>query len=247
MRKLLACGVVFAALSLSGSAAAAPRAASFRGVVVGSQHGVLLVTSANGQVHAFRGRAAVGTRVSIAGGRLTMIGHAKRALINGVVIRRRAGSTFLSAAKHVLVVHHAGVATAPGSAVQATVGIDEGVLEEENEHVLGRAAEIEVQAVVSAVATGSVTLTVNGQPLVITLPAGLILPARIVGTQVGLKVEFDEGVATVAPGTAPDEDDQDDDRVVTTPMPTTTPSTAPSVQQDGDHHGGDGHHGSGRD
>ena len=124
---------------------------------------------------------------------------------------------------------------APGTLVQANVSIDDqGELEEENEHVIGQEAEVEVQAVVSAVAAGSVTLTVNGQLLVIPLPVGLTLPTSIIGTQVTLKVEFDEGNARVA---ADDEDEDDDDHVVTTPAMTT--ATLPTRHDDGDRGGSD--------
>src|SRR5205823_7845882 len=178
MRKLLALGVVLVALA--GSAAAAPNLTSFRGTVVGVHGGTLLVALPSGTVRAIAGHARIGTRISFGGGRLTVLGHAHRALIKGVVVKRRANLTFLSAANHVLLVRTVrtlgsarDTRPAPGSLVQTTVAIDDqGELDEQNEEVLGHQAEAEVQAVVTAVGPGSVTLTVNGQPLVIPLPAG---------------------------------------------------------------------------
>ena len=259
MRKL---GIALAGLALAASAAAAPSPASFRGIVVGSQKGTLLVTSSGGAVRAFPGHVRIGARVAVVGGNLTVIGRAHHALVKGVVVRRRGNLTFLSASNHMLILHR-GVRTvssardsapAPGTVVLANVRIDDhGELDEENENEVGRQQEIEVQGVITTVAAGSVTLAVNGQQLTIPLPAGLTLPATLVGTQVSLKVEFGEGAAAVAPGAVDNDDEDDDDDVTTTTVTTTTPmstTTTPAFHHgddDGDHHGGDGHHGSGRD
>lgn len=261
MRKL---GIALVGLALAASAAAAPSPASFRGIVVGAQKGTLLVAAPSGAVRAIPGHLRIGVRVSVAGGKPTVLGRAQHALVKGVVVRRRGNMTFLSASNHMLVLHR-GVRTlssardnppAPGTVVQASVRIgDRGELDEENEHELGRQQEVEVQGMTTSVAAGSVTLTVNGQQLTIPLPSGLALPMSLVGTQVSLKVEFGEGAAAVAPGAVQSDDEDDDNVVTTTPTPPTTTApmttTAPVFRQgdddDGDHHGGDGHHGSGRD
>ena len=214
MRKLLPLAASLFVLVPAGSAVAAP--SPLRGVVVGARQNTLLVASPNGAVRAIAGQARIGMRVSVAGGRLTVLGRAHRALIRGVVVRRRGALIFLSASHHMLLIRSATRSLAgarsdqpaPGSVVQEEVGIDDqGELEEQNEEVVGQEQEAEVQAVVTAVAAGTVTVTVNGQPLVIPLPAGLVLPASIIGTQVALKVHFGEGTATVAPG----DDDQGED------------------------------------
>jgi hypothetical protein len=44
--------------------------------------------------------------------------------------------------------------------------------------VVGQLSEIEVQTVVTAVGPGTITLSVNDQPLMISLPAGIQLPAK---------------------------------------------------------------------
>jgi hypothetical protein len=262
MRKL---GIGLVGFALVASAAASPSPASFRGIVVGAQKGTLLVTSSSGAVRAIPGHARIGTRVSISGGKLIVLGRAHRAVIRGVVVRCHGNLTFLSASHHMLVLHRSArrVSSArdsrppPGSVVQATVSIDDqGELDEQDENVVGQEQEVEVQAVVTGVAAGSVTLTVNGQPVTIPLPSGLTLPASIVGTQVSLKLKFGAGTATVSPG---DDDDDDDDEAVTTtttrttttaPPTTTAPmmtTTVPMVttttsHHEDDHHGGDSRH-----
>jgi len=254
MRKLLPLGLAVAALGTSGYTLAAPSPTTLRGVVVGSHRGTVLVASSSGVVRAFPGHVRTGMRVSLVSGKLHVLGRAHHALVGGIVLKRRGSITFLSASNHVLLlrtVRTLGTARdtrpAPGSVVQANVGIDDqGDLDEQNEDVVGQQPEVEVHAVVSGVAAGSLTLTVNGQQLVIPLPAGLTLPASLVGTQVELKVEFGEGVATVAPGAVQHEDD--DDAAVTTMttttagMPTTTTAVITSRHGGDDGRDGDGGH-----
>jgi hypothetical protein len=201
----------------------------------------------------------IGARVSVAGGKLTVVGRAHRALIKGVIVRRRGNLTFISASSHMLVLHRAlrTVSSAsdneppPGTVVQANVTIDDqGDLDEENEDAVGQQQEAEVQGVVTGVAAGSVSLTVNGQPLTIPLPSGLTLPASLVGTTVNLKLEFSQGGTTVAPGTTAGDDDQGDDENDddnTTMTTTTSTMTTTTSQHEGGHHGGDSHHGGGGD
>ena len=262
MRRLLPVALAVAALGAAGYALAAPSPSSLRGIVVGTHGGSVLVAGANGVVRAFPGHVPVGMRVSLAGGKLRMLGRAHRALVRGIVLKRRGSLTFLSASNHVLLLRTVralgsarDTSPAPGSVVQATVGIDDqGDLDEQNEDVVGQAPEAGVQAVVSAVGTGSVTLTVNGQQLVVPLPAGLTLPSSIVGTQVTLKVEFGQSGATVAPGSVQGDDENDDDDVAPatsaqtatiTGMTTTTSSTSSrhgGDDGDGGHDGGGGDH-----
>ena len=197
---------VAAALVLAAPAAASPSAASMRGVVVGKQHGVLLVASSRGVIRAVSGRAAVGARVLVSGGRVVAtVGRTHSAVIRGVVVRRSGTVVFLSAARHLLVVHATGrrLASAtdttppPGTVVQTTVGIDDqGELQDQGEQQLGQSGQVQIQALVTAVGSGTVTVTVNGQQLTIPLPAGLTLPTSLVGTQVNLNVSFANGQAT---------------------------------------------------
>jgi hypothetical protein len=177
-----------------------------RGVVVANQHGVLLVASSRGVIRAVSGRSAVGARVLVSGGRVVgTVGRTHRAVIRGVVVRRSGRVVFLSAARHLLVVHATGrrLASAtdttppPGTVVQTSVSIDDqGQLQDQGEQQLGQSGQVQIQALVTAVGSGTVTLTVNGQQLTIPLPAGLTLPTSLVGTQVTLNVSFANGQAT---------------------------------------------------
>ena len=261
MRKLSFALAVLSAIVTCGSASAATGSNPLGAIVVGSQHGTLLLALPNGTVKAVHGKLAIGTKVSFGGGRLVATGRAHRAVVRGIVVRHRGNVTFLSIARHVVVlraqrmtasVRDAGPAA--GTVVQSTVKIDDqGDLDEINEEAFGNVPDTDVQATVSAVAPGSVTLTVNGQTLTLPLPAGLTLPPSIVGTTVTLKVAFDQGVAT-----GRDEDGQGDDNddvqagltpstAPVTTTPTTTTTTVITTSRDGDNRegGGDGHHGDG--
>ena len=216
MKRLLVVGLLAAAAAVFPAVAGA---ATFRGVVVARQSGVLLVAGPSGSVRAFSGQARVGARVVLSGQRLRVVGLARRAQLRGVVVRRSGGLVFLSAARHVLAVRSSRLLASggdtptgpqPGDVVSAQVGInDEGDLSEQEVEDVGHQGGTSVQAVVSAVAPGSVTLTVNGQQLTIPLPAGLSLPATLVGTQVELQLSFAGGEATAASAT---EDDQGEDQ-----------------------------------
>jgi hypothetical protein len=207
-------------LLLIGLAALLPAgasAATFRGVVVGKQHGLLLVATPSGAVQAIRGHAAIGSRLQGS----TVIGHATRARIHGVVVKRTGSTMFLSSNRHLLAVHvgrtlaanaPTPVVPGPGAVVNTTVDVkDNGELDEQNEDEVGRVnGNIQVQATITAVGNGTVTLSVNGQSLTVNLPAGLTLPASVVGQTVTFNVSLN----------GQGDDDQGDD--------------------DGDHHGGDG-------
>jgi hypothetical protein len=205
MRRFMFPVVATLFLLLAGSAVASRSAGSGRGVVVAPQHGVLLVASSRGVVRAVSGRARVGERVLVRGSRVVgVVGRARRAVIRGVVVRRSGRLTLLSAGRHLLVVHvqraiaaAAGNSSAPGTIVQQTVGFDDqGDLDDQGEQDLGQTGQTQIRAQVTAVGPGTVTVTVNGQPLVIPLPAGLTLSNSVVGTQVTLNISFANGQAT---------------------------------------------------
>ena len=217
MKRVLILLTAVAALAVAAPA----MAGTFKGTVVAKQRGTMLVAASNGAVRAIAGSARVGARVVVSGTRVRTIGRAHRAIVRGVVVRRSAGVTFLSAAGHVLIVRSAHrLASAsdttpttttpqPGAVVQTNVAIDDqGDLEEQDEHQVGQAGNVQVQATVADVGAGTVTLTVNGQTLTINLPAGLTLPASIKGTQVTLNVSFAGGTATA---TANGQNGNDDD------------------------------------
>ncbi len=172
-------------------------AATFRGIVVAREHGTMLVASPTGLVRAVSGSAAVGARVVVGAARTTVIGRASKAHIRGIVVRRTGATLFVSSNRHLLALHTARVLagpapTAPGTIISAQVGIANGQLDEQDETDVGQVASntITVQVTVAAVAAGSVTLTVQGQTLTVPLPAGLTLPASLVGQTVTIQLSL---------------------------------------------------------
>jgi hypothetical protein len=139
------------------------------------------------------------------GGRV--VGHATRARIHGIVVKRIGTTLFLSSNKHLLAVHTGrklaalsptpgtSVAPGPGSVVNTTVGVQQnGELDEQNEDEVGQVnGNIQVQATITAIGTGTVTLSVNGQSLTVNLPAGLTLPQSMVNQTVTLNVSLNNG------------------------------------------------------
>jgi hypothetical protein len=180
---------------------AAGNAAAFKGIVVANQRGTLLVASPAGLVRAVGGHAAVGSRVVLGGGHATVVGHATKARIRGIVVRRVGTTLFIASNRHLLALHAARVLAdttpttspaAPGTVVSAQVGILNGQLDEEDETDIGQVSgnTLAVQATISAVAPGSVTLSVQGQTLTVPLPAGLTLPASLVGQTVTVNLSL---------------------------------------------------------
>jgi hypothetical protein len=184
---------------------AAGGAANFKGIVVANQRGTMLVASPAGAVRAVSGRAAVGSRVVFSGNHANVVGHASRAHVRGIVVRR-IGTTLLISSNHHLLALHTARALAdttpitpitpttavPGTVVSAQVGIVNGQLDEENEDNVGQVASnsIMVTATITAVAAGSVTVDVQGQSLMVPLPAGLTLPASLIGQTVTIQLSL---------------------------------------------------------
>ncbi|HEY3543381.1 MAG TPA: hypothetical protein VGK79_12650 [Gaiellaceae bacterium] len=177
---------------------AGANAGAARGVVVGKQHGLLLVASPSGAVTAVRGHASIGSRLR----GTTVVGRATRARIHGIVVKRIGATMILSSNRHLLAVHTTRTLADTGSVVDATVGVQQnGELEEQDEDEVGQVnGAIAVQATVTAVGAGTVTLSVNGQAFTVDLPAGLTLPASLVGQTVTLNVSVGR-----------EDDDQGDD------------------------------------
>ena len=185
------------------ASAATANAAGFRGVVVGKQHGLLLVATPSGVVQAVRGSAAIGSRLQGS----AVIGHATRARIHGIVVKRIGSEMIISSNRHLLAVHMGrvlasnnptnpnSIAAPPGSVVNTTVGVkDDGELDEQSEDTVGQVSgNIQVQATITAVGTGTVTLSVNGQSVTVNLPAGITLPASVVGQTVTINVDLSNG------------------------------------------------------
>jgi hypothetical protein len=220
MKKLVLVAAVCAAAVFPASSFAA----SFSGVVVGKSSDSLAVASKSGLVRTVhtRAHARLGARVRVSGSAVRVLGQAHRARIHGVVISRVGRTTFLAAGRSLLAVRSAGrrLASVAGSApstgavVNTTVGISGGQMTQHQMQVVGQAGSVTVQAPVTAVGPGTITVTVNGQPLVIPLPAGIQLPASLVGQTVTLTVNLAQSGPTAQAeneNEADDNNDQGDD------------------------------------
>jgi hypothetical protein len=227
---VLAAGV---AIALPANASAA----RLHGVVVGKQKAqhVLVVAARDGTAWSVNTRSAarVGAVVTVSAKRLpngtfaaTRVrasGHASRAQIRGVVIRNVAGTTFFSAGRSIISVRSkarslmsaAGSGPQPGTLAQVGVTIGQGgSLTATSINSVGQSNNVVIQATVASITAatsttpGSVTLTVNGQQLVIPLPAGTVLPPTFVpGSTVMLTIAFGPSGPV---GTSHDDDDTDD-------------------------------------
>jgi hypothetical protein len=219
--------LICAVAAVIGVWPAASSAATFNGVVVAKQRGALLVATPAGVIRAVSGSASIGSRVASSGGHVSVIGRAHTAHIRGIVVRRVGATMFLSSNRHLVAVHTgtstpgstlppittttSGTTTTttgaqqPGAVVSSQVSIQNGELDEDSSQTVGQtnASNVPVQALVSAVGAGTVTLTVGTQTLTVPLPAGLTLPASIVGQTVTLSLSLN--------GLNGNSDDNDDD------------------------------------
>ena len=162
------------------------------------------------------------------GGKLTAVrGHASL----GTRVAFRHG--------HLVLPGRARATAATPTVVGAHVQIANGVAKHDDDPVAG-AAKLQIEGIVAAVGTGTVTLNVGGQMLVLQLPTGVSIPASLVGRAVEFELKFAAAGVTVG------DDDANEHGAVTTPMPTTPMPTTPApVHDDGDHsgHGGGDDHG----
>jgi hypothetical protein len=220
MKKLLFAAAVTVAAVFPTSAFAG----TFTGVVVAKSGSHVAVASKTGAVHTVTTRAhpRLGARVRVSGTALRVLGQAHRARIHAIVVKRAGGKTYLAAGSSLLSIRSgrtfaslAGSGPSSGAVVNTTVGISNGQLTQQSMQVVGQTGSVTVQAQVTAVSAGSITVLVNGQPFSIPLPAGIQLPASLVGQFVTLTLNLSQAGPTAR---ADDEDeneneaeDQDDD------------------------------------
>jgi hypothetical protein len=81
-----------------------------------------------------------------------------------------------------------------GAVVNTTVDVKaNGELDDQGEDQVGQVSgNLAIQATVTAVGAGTVTLSVNGQSLTLNLPSGLTLPSSVVGQTVSINVSLDD-------------------------------------------------------
>jgi len=152
--------------------------------------------------------------VRVSGTAVRVIGRAHSVRLRAVIVRRAGGTTFL-AGGHSLFAMHNGRRLASvvdnnqpttGSVISTTAQITpSGQLNAGSTTVVGQQGSIQIQATVTKVEAGKITLDVGGQPLVITLPAGIQLPASLVGQTVTLTLNL-----TGSQPTAKEDDEQGD-------------------------------------
>ena len=203
------------ALALAAATAAlwpaAAGASTATGIVVARQHGTLLVASPAGALRAVHARARIGARLSLSGASAIVVGRATHATIRGIVVRRIGTTLILSSNHHLIAIPNrvgrrlssaSTTPAAPGAVVTTDVSVGNGTLEEDDETEVGHSASstLAVQATIKAIGTGTVTLDVQGQSITVQLPAGLTLPASLVGQTVTINVSLGQG-----------DDDQGDD------------------------------------
>jgi hypothetical protein len=220
MKKLVLAAAVVATVAIFPSAA--PAAATFTGVVVARSGNTLAVASRSGAITTVHTRVQtrIGARVRVSGSSVRVIGFAHRVRIHAVIVRRAGSTTFLAGGHSLLAVHSGRqlaslVSTSQpgtGAVINTTATVmQSGELNAGSTQVVGQLSSIQVQAVVTAVGAGTITLSVNGQPLTIPLPAGIQLPATLVGQTVTLNLNLTGGQPTAEDEDQGDNDDQGDD------------------------------------
>ena len=218
MKKLILVTAVVAAFAFPAGALAG----TFTGVVVGKSGSNIAVASKSGVVHTVSTRAhlRLGTRVRVNGAAVRALGFAHRARIHAVVVKRAGGMTLVAAGRSLLAIRSsarrlsslAGSGPSTGAVVNSTVDIANGQLTQQSMQVVGQTGSASVQAQVTAVGPGTITVLVNGQPFPISLPAGIQLPASLVGQFVTLNLSLAQSGATATEGddNESENDDQDD-------------------------------------
>ena len=234
-KSLIAGAIAFAALY-----PAAAGAATFKGTVVSSQPArhVLVVSSSTGLVRTVHSasKATAGAVVTVTAAvradgtynasRVAVVGRAHRARVQGVVLARAHGLTFLSGNRSVIAVRSARRALAsigggtPQPGAVANVGVTigaQGALTQTSIKTVGQSGNIVIQATVdsitpaTATTAGSLVLKVGTQTFTVPLAIGTTLPATIVpGATVGLTISFGADGATAC-GDDENDDDQGDD------------------------------------
>lgn len=218
-RTLVLLALATALLAAPAQASAAP--VSWKGVVVAkdAKRGTLAIASANGTVRTARlakaSRFGIGRRLDLRGVALAdgtfkavavrRAGRAKTTLLKAVVVRNdgarkrllvsAGGSTFaLARGKARTLAAASAAGPQPGDQISATVNVASGAAQATSVSTVGRLGVLEVEGIVTKIASGSIELLVaKAGSVTLALPAGFSLPP-------GIQV-FDEVKVHVAVGT----------------------------------------------
>jgi hypothetical protein len=215
--------ILFAAVVAAFAFPAGAFAGTFTGVVVGKSGSNIAVASKSGSVRTVQTGAhpRIGARVRVNGAAVRVVGLAHNARIHAVVVKRVGGATLVAAGRSLLAIRSsgrrlsslAGSGPSPGAVVNTSVDIANGQLTQQSMQVVGQTGSATVQAQVTAVGPGTITVLVNGQPFSIALPAGIQLPASLVGQFVTLNLSLAQSGATATAGDDnEDENDEQDDQ-----------------------------------
>ena len=217
VKKLILVAAVAAAFAFPAGAFAG----TFTGVVVGKSGANIAVASKSGTVRTVHTSAhlRIGARVRVTGAAVRVVGLAHHARIHAVVVKRVGSATLVAAGRSLLAIRSsgrrlsslAGSGPSTGAVVNSDVDIANGQLTQQSMQVVGQTGSASVQAQVTAVGPGTITVLVNGQPFPISLPAG-IQPASLVGQFVTLNLNLAQSGVTATEGddNESENDDQDD-------------------------------------
>src|SRR2546427_9303375 len=220
VKKLILVAAVAAAFAFPAGAFAG----TFTGVVVGKSGSNIAVASKSGTVRTVHTSAhpRIGARVRVNGAALRVLGLARHARIHAVVVKRVGSDTLVAAGRSLLAIRSsgrrlsslAGSGPSTGAVVNSDVDIANGQLTQQSMQVVGQTGSASVQAQVTAVGPGTITVLVNGQPFTIALPAGIQLPASLIGQFVTLNLSLAQTgpTATTGDDNENENDDQDDDQ-----------------------------------
>ena len=223
-----------AALAVPALASAAPAAKIKRGIVVqrDSHAGAVVLATRSGSLlrvsMAKPNHLAMGSLVQVRGTRVSVVGHAHKARLRGVVVRRSRHSFALAGGGSVLAVASMNPPAA-GQTVSTTVQVtptslsdDDGQVEVEND----QAASAEIRGTVASQTSTTLVLTVENFPAGLSIALGtVVVPTLAQGTPVEAHVALGPDPANPA-------------------NPAAIVLTLVSLRLDGGHNGEHGDHGS---
>ena len=203
LRLLLA--TAFAALALPALASAAPTGT--RGVVVqrDARAGVVVIANKSGALQRVKvakpGKLSLGTRISVHGTAVSVVGHARKATLRGVVVHRGKHAFSLAGNGSVLAIASASPPDA-GQQVTTTVQVAAGSLSNDDGecHVQqDQAPSAELRGTVISQDATTIVLAVAGFPAGLTIGLGTtVVPVLAPGTPVEAHVALGPDPANAA-------------------------------------------------
>ncbi len=204
---------LFGALAAVLLVVPAADAKAFRGTVVKKGAGSVVVATKSGTLKTVKTsrHLRLGTQLRVDGKSVKVVGRATRARISGVVRGNTSSRVVLSGNRTTVSVkprrHHGA-----GDELSMTVKFKNGVVIETASHHDASIHDAEIKGIATVDAAG-VHLTVDGQVVDITIPAGADTAAIMAFNGMFVEVEFDvvEGVKVLSKIKAEDDDDADED------------------------------------